>query len=341
MQRTVLTVRVSLAFVLGLSVVGCDHSRPFAVTEPAPLGPAAPNPPVQLTFNTGPDQEPAGTKHFVVYSRLDPARRDRDRCLAYLPPEGGTLLGTSCVGGPHPDDLQDALLQPAPAEDGRIAFVREQGTIGGQSAQRRNLRVASMTELDALQLDLNILFQHPDGRRILAIRELQWANSGRLRFVAGIDYLDTNAGFDTVFVPIALGTVDPESGAFAVLTETDDAYTHAQAPDGGVWFLRTGDVRQLLYLDPANGAVDVVGTFDVDVSVIGTVDNVPVAAGIVDVAGSVGTIVQWLDPATGHVTGQLEAVGVVRGITGLPDSRRFVLDLETDSSRDLWLYEMP
>jgi hypothetical protein len=336
------SVRGTLALVLGFGLSACEHSQPFDVRDPESLGPAGTELPVRLTFNVGTDESPAVTSEFLVYSTRDPARVDGDRCLAYLPPEGGTLLRTSCPGGTLPDDWQDALLQPAPGSGARMAFVWEQAAIGARAPGRRHLRVAPTDDIDNPQLDLNILFQLPDGERVIALRQLQWASNGVLRFVAGEDYLDSNDGLDTVFVPKALATVDPETGVFASVPGTDSAYVHGEAPDGSVWFLRTTDPRELLRLDLADGAVTVVGTFGAAVQTLGVVDGQPVAFTSRLLAnGAVENLVEWLDPATGSLAGSFPQPRYVHGIAGVPGRRQMVLELTAGQSRDLWLFTLP
>lgn len=331
------TVRAVPILVLALILAACEHSQPFAVQDPDPLGPADGTFPVRLTFNTGPDEYPALTPDWIVYSTLDADRADRDRCLAFLPPDGGTRLSTVCPGGPVPDEWQHALLQPAPSSDNRMAFVWERSAIGAWAGVRR-LQVAPIDAIDAPTLDINLLFTLPSGERIIAARQLTWTATDALRFVAGEDYIDTNNGVDTVFVPLALGEVDVGTGTFRAILGTDDAYTHGEAPDGGAWFLRTTDRRQLLHADPATGTVTVVGTFGVAVVALGVVDGVPVGFGAT--AGG-ETVVEWLDVATGVPAGSLEVNGSVQGIAGAAGSRRFVIDVGVGTARDLWLHELP
>ena len=73
------------------------------------------------------------------------------------------------------------------------------------------------------------------------------------------------------------------------------------------------------------------------VTTLGLVDGLPVAIA----AGRDTTVVEWLDPGTGSPAGRMAVLGEVRGIAGIPGTRRFVLDLERGGSRDLWLFELP
>jgi hypothetical protein len=334
-------MRAVLALALAIALSACEHSEPFAVRAPGVLGPAGSTLPLQLTFNVGPDQMPAVTPESIVYSTLDPDRADGDRCFGYVPLSGGTRFRTTCIGGPFADDRQDALLQPAPAPDGRIAFVRARDPVGSRSVGGQRLQVAHPDDIENPQLDLSILFTLPDGRRLLGVRELQWTAAGVLRFVAGHEFLDTSDGVDTVFVPLALATVDPDVGTFRQVGGSDDAFTHAEAPGGAIWFLRTDDPHHLRLLEPATGVVSAVGSFAAAVTTIGVVDGQPVGVANGTVDGSPRATLEWLDPITGATTGSLIVSGRVRAVVGVPNSRRVVLEVERSASRDLWLFELP
>jgi len=322
-----------------LALTGCDHTGPFTITDPEPLGPADEALPRQLTFNPGPDETPAALADTVVYTTLPSGRADRDRCLGYLPPEGGTLLGLRCPGGELPDGTQDALLRPAPSGDGRLALIRERAAIGSVAPASRMLQVTPIGAPDSVLFEKNVYFTLPDGQRVLDFRELAWSG-GVVRFVIGEDSLvrDPSSGvYDTLFTPLALATVDPGVGEYTMIPGTEGALAHADAPSGGIWFVSIQNRRVLREIPTGGGVADSVGAFSIAVEGLSVVDGLPVAyETTVDT-----TIVEWLDPATGQPGGRMVLRGVAHAITGVPRTRRFVLALERGSARDLWLFEVP
>jgi len=81
--------------LLGLSA--CSQAEPF--TNPDTNEPTAfdPTPPVRLTYNPGPDVEPAflpGGEIVFGFSR--PGEPNEDQCLGALPNQGGTTVAESC-----------------------------------------------------------------------------------------------------------------------------------------------------------------------------------------------------------------------------------------------------
>lgn len=84
-----------VALLLGLWA--CSQAEPF--TNPDYREPTAfdPTPPVRLTYNPGPDVEPAflpGSEIVFGFSR--PGEPNEDQCLGALPNQGGTTLAESC-----------------------------------------------------------------------------------------------------------------------------------------------------------------------------------------------------------------------------------------------------
>lgn len=332
MKRTLLVAAT-------IALVACDHTSPFSVTDLEPLGPAGESLPRRLTFNPGPDEAPAGLADAVVYSTLDPARLDRDRCLGYLPPEGGTLEARRCPGGDLPDGRQDAWRYPAPSPDARLAVILEESAIGAIAPGTRALRVSPLDNPDSVLFEKSVVFTLPDGERVLDARSLVWAG-GIVRFVAGEDAIvrDPFTGvYDTLFTPKALATLDPVGGEYETIPGSEGALAHVDAPGGGIWFVSTLAPRTLLAIPAAGGAADTVGLFSAPVDALALVDGLPVAVS----AATDSTTVEWLDPTTGGGAGRFAIAGRAHAIAGIPGTRRFVLDLELTGGRDLWLFELP
>src|SRR5918996_5002389 len=117
-------LRVVVGGCLLLLSMGCEHSTPV---QPGPYPPAPPFSsllPRRLTFNVADDRTPAwlpdGTG--IIYSTERQDRLDRDRCLAVLPPDGGTIRTSYCQLHPENDDSTDLMEAPAVSTGGRIFF---------------------------------------------------------------------------------------------------------------------------------------------------------------------------------------------------------------------------
>lgn len=320
-----------------LLLVGCEHTTPFELRDPEPIGPVSAQLPLRLTFNPSEDRDPAAGSDVIVFSRLEPGRPDLDRCLAFLPARGGTLLRSVCAGGPHADGVTDGWLRPALSAGGQIAYVRERATFPAIAPTSRHLVVAPVAAPDSVTDQVLVLFQAADGRRITALRELQWAGSD-LRFVAGQDSFPRVAGvFDTLFTPVALAELTPAVGVLREIPGTSGAFAHASAPDGGIWFVTIGAPSTLMHVAPDGSGARVVGTFSRPVVALTAVDGQPVAV----MANTDSALVEWLDAETGAWVGVTSIAGEAGRIVSVPGSRRLVLELRRGTNTDLWLLELP
>ncbi len=320
-----------------IALCACDHTVPYTITDPGPLGPVTDTLPRRLTFNVGVDRDPSSSTDGIVYTQFPAGRADRDGCLGYLPPAGGTLSDLQCPGGTKSDDRQDSWLSPTLSAGGRVAYVWEQAEIGGIVPNDRVLRIAAADQPDSVLFEKSVFFSLPGGERVLAIRDLLWDDTGRLRFVAGVDSYSVNLGiWDTTFVALTLATLDPSHGEYEPVSGTDGALAHLSAPDAGVWFVSAAEPARLK-LRAAAGGVTVVGMFAQPVARLGLIDGFP--AGISSAGDS--TTVEWIDPVTGAAAGVYKVGGRANAIAGVPGTRHFVLDLERGTTRDLWLFELP
>jgi hypothetical protein len=162
----------------------CSHSEPFS----NPQGndrPFDPGPPARLTLNPAHDGNPAwlADGSGIVYSAQQLERADNDVCLAELPPGGGSHLRLDC-DIPGERTTTDAVQSPAPALDGRLAFVSAgNGGIGGPTPVL--LGIAVSPTLDAVngQTVRSLPFA-PDGGTTQAYAGyLRWLTSERLVYV--------------------------------------------------------------------------------------------------------------------------------------------------------------
>jgi hypothetical protein len=96
--------------LLALSLLlGCGHSEPFTNPNTGTEQPFDPGPPVRLTANHGGDLQPAWTAdgNALLYSVSDPARQDRDVCLALITAGGARQSERS-----DPNDGTEVLHLP-------------------------------------------------------------------------------------------------------------------------------------------------------------------------------------------------------------------------------------
>jgi len=328
---------VSLA--LSICATGCDHTAPFAVHDQEPVGPWTAAPPIRLTFNGGDDRHPAVHDDIIVFSRLEAGRSDFDRCLAFLPIGVGTLSRVSCAGSVTPDSLVDAIVDPALSSDGRVAYVRDQGVPFRKGPSTRHIVIAPVDPPVNPATAYTVSFAWPDGRRALALRQMSWSHGDVLRFIAGEEtYPSAPTLPDTVFTSFGLAELSVATGAFAEIAGTDSVRTYVAAPDDGIWFVREGAPDTLLHLVRGGMVPTVVGVFSGPVTSLTVVDGHPVGSVSVDPPR-----VEWLAVASGAPGGAtvLPIAGSAGRLAGVPTTRRFVVEISTGGSADLWLLELP
>ena len=326
-----------VTLALSMFVAGCDHTAPFAAYDQEPIGPWSAAPPIRLTFNAGDDRHPAVHDDMIVFSRLEAGRSDFDRCLAFLPIGVGTLSRVSCAGRVTPDSLVDAIIDPALSPDGRVAYVRDQGIPFRKGPSTRHVVIAPVDTPDAPTTAYTVSFAWSDGRRALALRQLSWSHGDALRFIAGEEnYPSAPTLPDTVFTSFGLAELSVATGAFAEIAGTDSVQTYVAAPDDGIWFVREGAPDTLLHLVPGSTQPTTVGTFSGPVTSLTVVDGHPVGALL-----TAPPMVEWLDIASGSPGGVVPLPSLASRLAGVPNSRRFIAEIWSDGSADLWLLELP
>lgn len=112
------------AFLLLLGLSACSQAEPF--TNPDHNEPTAfdPTPPVRLTWNPGPDVEPAflpGSEVVFGFSR--PGEPNGDQCLGALPNQGGTTLAESCPRTASSRDSTERYGEARPLTADTVALV--------------------------------------------------------------------------------------------------------------------------------------------------------------------------------------------------------------------------
>src|SRR3954449_63575 len=126
-----------------LLLLGCGHSEPFTNPDTSTDQPFDPGPPVRLTANPGGDLQPAWTADGsgLLYSVSDPARQDRDVCLALIP-AGGARQSEQWCDVPEGFRRSDAVFAAGPGPDGRTAFLASATGLTNFNPEHTGLRVA-------------------------------------------------------------------------------------------------------------------------------------------------------------------------------------------------------
>ena len=346
--------RLALAFLVA-SLTACSHSEPFSIEPNEPLGPFPRNPAMQtiqqLTFNRGDDRDPSVLGDVLVFSRLEPARQDGDRCIAFMPVAGGTLTRQVCGGEGIVNSTRDAWLNPIVSPDGAlIAYVSE------QSSALFNVRVPSSRVLAAAPVDdientteLTASSISLAAGAVNDFQDLQWVDATTVRFIGGTGGFNSLTN-DTTFASLGLFDWDVTTGATSRVEGVFNPLAYTVAPDGGVWFISQTDSTTIFHLPRGEATavdlgvdwsrvspVEIGGMWD-----IGDFEGKPVVTARVweDFLSGPEMNVLILDIA-GASANVLWSGGVPRSIAKIPGARSVVVEVESGGSANLWLAELP
>lgn len=338
-------------------VVACDHTESFNLPTREPLGPFPPDPGnsfvTRLTFNTGDDRNPSVHGSTLVFSRFDAVRFDRDRCIAFMPVEGGRIFRMECPNGGRPDLVVNAWLNPAISPDGaRISFVAEESNarlLQNQPAKRQ-LFVAPIDSLDrAIAFNPSAIRVTRGG--INDFREVVWVDSTTVRFIGGTGGFNA-LGRDTIFSPLGLFDWEVNSGSVTLVSGILNPIAHTIAPDGGIWFIRAADSSTIHHVPLGavtsvpvpfdwSGVSDVPGVmWDID-----NLDGLPLVAVRTEVKGGdtppfdaniVENHVFLLHPGT--AVADLVWVGATpRSVVAIPGQQAVVAEIQQTTGANLFM----
>ncbi len=354
-------------FAVLLCLPACEHSQPFTTAGPDSLPPASATLPRRLTYSLGDDRQPSVGAGRLVFSRLElpEATGSQERCLAYLPPDGGTILAEPCpplVPQTPADTFLDTWTEPVLSPDGRrVAFMWQQGSlVAVLGFTRISLVVAPAGQpTDPHRFVWQILMTLPGNRYGDSVQKIAWVDDHRLRFLICHEYIfKVKAGTvrrytDTTFIPYGLAELDLETGTAALVPGGDSVSVWAPAPDGGAWVTFSSDPARVWHLGSAGDTVSVAVFSDTVVDLV-SLAGWP-AALLAYHAGDTARVVpgdtsriEWVDAALGtpHEADVAAGMGPVRRMASVPGTRRLVVEIERGDSvfgapANLWLYEVP
>jgi WD40-like Beta Propeller Repeat len=249
-----------------LLAAACEHS---SAVEPDPYPPAPPFSallPRRLTFNTGDDRTPAwlADGSGIVYSTERQDRIDHDRCLAVLPPEGGTIQATHCQLNPIHDDSTDLMESPAVNAAGALFFHRVVSWVGQQKLGSSALMLGSADRPVEASVLRALPYTAPNGRLHSTIRGPRWIGVDSVVYLAeqlfyegSTFYPDTfTTGLDVVLVDLSEG--EPR---FEVVPGTDYASGVDVSDNGASLYYTLGGDSRVYRRELASGAVTTVLDF--------------------------------------------------------------------------------
>lgn len=264
-----------------LCLAACAHTELAPSEQPDNPPPSGPWP-RQITFNTFDDRHPSWLPDGsgILYStEREDHQLDRDRCIALLPPDGGSQLWRKCeTDGRHEVDTTDVFEWPSVGPGGRAAFIHTTGW--------RNTKKTGMPRIG---LATNFDFQHsrtvrtlpffPGTKQVVLGWTFRWRAADRLVFLGVLEFFQGSTFFpDTFFTGqeiVEAHLIDDSTTNFTVVPGTDWASSVAVGDDSTKIFYTLGGDTKVYRRDLTTGVVDTVHDFGPgriarDVSVRGT-----------------------------------------------------------------------
>ena len=294
-----------LVLMLTAMLAACAHDAPLRPGAYPPGVPSGTGSLVRLTFNPGADLSPVwlpdGSGFLYTAERAD--RSDRDRCLALLPPAGGSIGRQICDRTPAADDSVNAYGSPAVAGDGRMAWVRASAPldVGWPLTPRyHELVVGTLAHPEQASVRQSLPYAGPSGRGHEAITQIRWVAESVLVYVAQhVAYITPCPRCPVDTLPSGLELVRFDfSGPVPVLTMlpgSDQASSVAVAAPDTLYFTVNGDSR-VFSLAVSTGSIAVIHDF----GFAGIARDVQVAGRrLVAIVG--GNVTYYIDPAAGTI----------------------------------------
>lgn len=362
-------VAVVALLILGLAT--CAHDPPFEARNQELDSTLTGGTERQLTYNLGADLRPAWLPDgsALVYTFENPFSDDRDRCLALLPPTGGTRSELPCARTVASADSVDAFYGAAPAADGRMLFLREYSIPGLLTPIRGALVLRDNDGSDSTLLTYP--YTAANGHLVQGIDFIRWLSTDRAVFLAASVKYPRPCGTctaDTVLTGIELVLVDLSAHPATITpipgTDSASSVDVGSAADE-LFFTRNGDSR-VYQLELSTGTVTIAHDFGSigiarDVAVFGNQLYAVVRGKVTFAVDSVlgplqldrGGALYVADLTTGSDRWRIVDGRMFRRPVVSPDRSRMVaesfsftvapgsFDTTVARSADLWLLDLP
>jgi hypothetical protein len=251
-----------------LVVAACAHSETATVEPPEnpPFGDGSY--PRRLTLNEVDDRHPQWLPDGsgIIYSteRAD-QQRDRDRCVALLPPEGGTQRWRSCQTDGRYLDTTDVWEWPSVGPDGDVIFIRTTGWINTRKTGFPSIALADGWDLQGARKVRSLPFITETGKQQVLGWTFRWLDSDDLVYLGVLEFFQGSTFFpDTFFTGQEVMHLHLESDGtptFTVVPGTAWASSVAVGDDSTSIYYTIGGDSMVYRRQLAGGLVDTVHNF--------------------------------------------------------------------------------
>jgi hypothetical protein len=242
-------VRLAVLLCLATSLGACAHDEPFTPAAVVPT-PARSGSPRRITFNPEGDHWPAFLRDGsgIGYSYHPLERRDRDRCLAFIPPGGGMIMREICRHGLRDADSLNAVTTHGVSAGGRVALMAESGSPRRLFPDYRALWLGHLDSGPLVKV-LEFPYTTSGGQFHLSAADFAWPDENTLVYLAMYWSYRPPSNFippDTEYTGIELVQLHLSGdsvASFTVLPGTQGASSLTPGRGDTVYFTMGGDSR--------------------------------------------------------------------------------------------------
>lgn len=242
----------ALLIACAMLLAGCAHTDAFTAAPSDPLDvPFAAGEPTRLTYNADADLNPSWTPdgQAILYTFADPARADRDRCLAMLRPTGGTRFKTICDDRSGHADSADYFAGAALSAGGKLLYIENTSQRGALLPLNTSLYLADTAAPFVRRTLVTFPIQLGNGRSANWLSNVTWVGEDQFIAMARdftvVPLCGGCALGDTVYNPMGIvrGTV-PATGTATItpIAGAENYSAFAVAENGTQLVLAAGGV---------------------------------------------------------------------------------------------------
>ena len=271
----------SLALSAGL-FAACAHTEtaPVEIPDNPPFGEGVwPQP---LTFNQFDDRHPQWLPDGsgIIYStERGDQQSDRDRCIALLPPNGGSQRWRKCETEGSHVDTTDVYEWPSVSPTGDVAFIHTSGWRLLKKTGMPRIALARGFDVQHSRVIRTLPFISDSGRQQVVGWTFRWIARDELVYLGVLEFFQGSTFLpDTFFTGqevMRLHIIDDSTANFTVVPGTGWASSVAVGDDSTSIYYTIGGDSRVYRRHLQTGVVDTVHDFGVgrvarDVSVRGT-----------------------------------------------------------------------
>lgn len=256
------------AAIVAIGLTACAHEEPFQNQNPGLDSTFGRGPDRQLTFNPAADVRPAWLSDgsALIYTYEGISGSVRDRCLASLPPSGGTRRELPCAASQLSQDSVDAFSEAAPGPGGRMLFTRESSLPGDINPRQGALELGTVNQPGSATTVLTFPYTASNGHIHSGISHIRWLSPTRVIYLASTVTYPRPCGpceADTVYTGLELVELDLSGPTPTIqpVPGTDSASSvDVGSSANEIFFTRNGDTR-VYQMDLTSGGIIVAHDF--------------------------------------------------------------------------------